>query len=293
MEFGDLTFIDAMVRRRQHYRIDSHGDKTRICWLLADAIMSAYNTDRERLIGLMEWTCKTVPHVGGVDYRGRTDFFRLHALDIIARGFGACEATSEVFITLAWLAGYPARRIAISSPPDVKGRLGHTVGEVYIPQDGKWSFIDPDLHRYFILEDGTLGNAMELREYPEITQKCELQWKEKKWKGELAFLNNYRYLDDRGCPRYQTMFQGEIQVQEGTYSLDGFYGRWIKLSAEKVSYLYGGPKHPDVRKLLEKRLPFVYTLPSTHRKNYFNYLWDLPLDDGAMWDLCGPEDISE
>jgi hypothetical protein len=276
-DFDDPTFVDSVVRRRANYKIADFNGDTRILLLLAEAITAPYPNDRERILALQKWVCGTVPHVGygQIDTRGRNDFYKVHALDIIRRGYAACEGTAETFATLAWLAGYPSRVLSIQvSAPDQASVFGHHVNEVFM--DGKWVFIDADLYRHFELPDGTQANALDLHENPDIVVQTEAH--RPKFDGLLSFLNE---------PWIQVEYTKKnlfhaIWVQEGIYSLDGEYGRWIKLTPETREYLYSGAKDPDVVRLLKKRLPFEYLRDSSRIDDHFRYRWEAP------WNRYGP-----
>ena len=97
MHFADPTFLDMVVRRRANYKISNPDNKTRLCWLIADAVTRRIEGDLPRVLALQEWVGEALPHVIGHDIRGVSDMYRVHALDVISRGWAACEATSDVF----------------------------------------------------------------------------------------------------------------------------------------------------------------------------------------------------
>ena len=267
--FDDPTFIDGAVRRRANYKIADFNGDTRVLWLLADAVTARYQSGRQRVEALQKWVCETVPHVGGIDTRGRNDFYKLHALEIIRRGYGFCEATAETFATLAWLAGYPARVLSIQiSAPEEATVYGHHVNEVFL--DGKWVFVDADLLRFFTLPDGTPASALDLNQNPGLINGSESR--RPKFDGLLQFLNEPW---TRDFYTKKNLF-ATIFVQEGIYSIDAEYGRWIKLTPETREYLYGSPRHPDVIRLLKDRLPFIYVRDSTKIQDHFHHRWEAP-----------------
>ena len=272
MQRVDATFVDFVVRKRSSYKVWGEGHKSRMLWLLADAVTAKYETDREKVIGVAEWVCGAAPHVAAHDTRGQTDHYMIHAYDIVARGWGYCEATAETFATMCWLAGYPSRIISIQTemPEPISG---HHVTEAFL--DGKWSFIDADMFRYFEIEDGTLGSCRELRDRKELIEQQEQERGKKEWTGALHRLNEFKYLEEDGRSTYAPLF-GNIYVQEGIYSLDGYYGRWIKCTPETEEYLYGTPQHPDVRELLKGRLSFTYVRDTTKIDDHFHYSWEPP-----------------
>ena len=55
MRFADPTFIDLAVRRRASYKICNPDGKTRLCYLLADAITNGIEASFERVCALMRW----------------------------------------------------------------------------------------------------------------------------------------------------------------------------------------------------------------------------------------------
>lgn len=289
----DPTFIDFAVRKRASYKIWGEGHKSRMLWLLAEAVTSKYATDREKIIGLAAWVCAAVPHIIAHDARGQSDHYMIHAYDVVARGWAACEATTEVFATMCWLAGYPSRIISIQTdmPEPISG---HHVTEAFV--EGKWCFIDADMFRCFKIEDGTLGNCLELRDRKELIQEREQERAKKTWEEPLHRLNDFKYMDDDGRSTYAPLF-GNIYIQEGIYSLDGYYGRWIKCTPETQQYLYGPPQHPDVVELLKKPLPFVYIRPTTKIDDHFHYPWEPPYNvhwPGAPQTLSPfPEEMGE
>ena len=78
---------------------------------------------------------------------------------------------------------------------------------------------------------------------------------------------------------YDRLF-GVIYVQEGIYSLDGAYGKWLKWTPETDDYIYGEPQHPDVKRLLAGPLPFSYVRDSTKVADHFHHVWDV---DWQSW----------
>ena len=273
MRFTDPTFADMAVRRRANYKIANPDDKTRLCFLFAEAVTHGIEGDLDRVEAILRWVGVTVPHVLQHDIRGVSDNYRVHALDAIARGWGACEATAEVFATLCWLAGYPARTLSIQRdmPEPVSG---HHVNEVFI--DGGWRFFDADTYRYYRMSDGSPASALDLHRQPEIVRDAEAQRKPEDLPEELRAGEKTRETIGRD---YDKLF-GVIYAQEGVYSIDAAYGKWLKCTPETVDYLYGPPQHPDVKKLLAGRLPFTYTLDSTKVADHFHHAWDV---DWGSW----------
>jgi len=275
MHFKDPTFADMVVRRRSSYKISNPDSKTRLCYLFAEAITRGIEDDVERVLAIQRWVGETAPHVMCHDVRGVSDMYRVHALDIISRGWAYCEATSELFATLCWLAGYPARILSIQRRME-EPVIGHHVNEVFV--HGKWRFIDADLYRCFELPDGSLASALDLHHHPEIVREGEAKRKPEDFPDELPGAKHV-YQDEAGHPTYQDFF-GVIYVQEGIYGLDEFYGKWLKCTPETEEYLYGPPQHPDVQKLLAGRLPFSYVRDSTKIADHFHHVWDV---DWQSW----------
>jgi hypothetical protein len=266
--FDDPTFIDGLVRRRANYKIADFNGDTRVLLLLAEAVTAPYDSDLQRVRGLQKWVCGAIPHVGGIDTRGRNDFYKVHALEIIRRGWSYCEGTAETFATLAWLAGYPSRVLSIQVESlDQAGVYGHHVNEVFL--NGKWVFFDADLYRDFELPDGTPANALDLHRNPGVVAAAEAH--RPQFDGLLSFLND-AFQD---FYTKKTLFH-TVYVQEGLYSLDGEYGRWIKLTPQTESYLYSAPQHPDVARLVGRRIPFTYVRDSTKIEDHFDYRWEAP-----------------
>jgi len=275
MQFADPTFLDMIVRRRANYKICNPDNKTRLCWLLADAVTRRVEGDLARVEALREWAGEAAPHVIGHDIRGVSDMFRVHALDVISRGWAACEATSDVFATLCWLAGYPSRVLSIQQSME-EPVSGHHVNEVFV--EGKWRFLDADLWRRFDLPDGLPGSALDLHRQPEIVEQAEAARNPDEQPPNLPGAK-WTLEDKDGRKIYPRLFQ-VIWVQEGIYSLDGFYGKWLKLTPETEAYLYGPPRHPDVQTLLAGRLPFSYVRDSTKIADHFSHVWDV---DWQSW----------
>lgn len=274
-DFEDPSFVDNVVRRRASYMIADFNGDTRILMLLAEAITAPYPSDRERILALQKWVSGMAVIHHGINVPGRNDFYRSNALEIIRRGYANCEGTAEVFATLAWLAGYPSRVLSIQvEAPDQASVYGHHVNEVFV--NGKWVFIDSDLYRHFELSDGSPANVLDLHEHPNIVVETEAH--RPKFDGSLSFSNEPWI---REFYTKKNLFD-TIWVQEGIYSLDGEYGRWIKLTAETKEYLYSGPKNPDAVRLLKERLPFIYLRDSTKIDDHFRYRWDSP------WNRYGP-----
>ncbi len=277
-QFDDPTFIDSLVRRRANYKIADFNGDNRILYLLAHAVTDRRETDRERIQALQKWVCETVPHVGGMDRRGRNDFYKVHALEAIRRGFALCEGTAETFAAMAWLAGYPSRVLSIQvEAADQASVYGHHVNEVFF--GGKWVFVDADLFRFFELPGGEPANAMELHGHPEIVADDESRRPE--FQGLLAFLNDKAI---REMYTRKHLFH-TVYVQEGIYSIDGEYGRWIKLTPQTEGYLYSGPKHPDVIQLVKRRLDYEYLRNSTRIEDHFEYRWEAPWN---RYSISGP-----
>lgn len=293
-QFKDPTYIDAVLRRRVKGLCGQEADNLRICWLLAHAVADRYETPREKVLALQKWICGAVPHTFHVpDFRGRGDvgayYYMRHALDHIAYGWGCCEPTAETFATLAWLVGFPARVFSIHRFPAAEdyvrsGSLhkkgvvyGHHVNEVFL--DGKWCFIDADFLRSFEIEDGTLGSVIELKERRDLVDKAERERLKVTWSGELAFLNDWRdyYADIEGPTAYSHYFESSVYVQEGVWSLDHYYGRWIKWGPDTHDYLYGPPQHPNTKEAVEKGLSPIGTRGGlTQIEDYFHSDWQPP-----------------
>ena len=264
MRFADPTFIDMVVRRRANYKICNPENKTRLCYLFANTIVEGIEDDVERVLAISRWVGATAPHVLQHDVRGVSDNYRVHALDIISRGWGACEAAAELFATLCWLAGHPARTLSIQRdmPEPV---IGHHVSEVFIA--GQWRFFDADTYRHYRLPDGSLASAWDLHHHPEAVQEAETE-------RVPQHPQEGKQRVSRPIEEYWKFF-GVVYIQEGIYSLDGFFGRWLKCSPQTEQYLYGAPQHPDVRKLLAGRLPFSYVRDSTKIADHFEHAWDV------------------
>jgi|GEM_PF-1548647 len=275
MQFADPTFVDMVVRRRANYKIVNPDNKTRLCWLYADAVTRHIARDLDRVLALQEWVGETTPHVLQHDMRGVSDMYRVHALDVIARGWAACEATSDVFATLCWLAGYPARVVSIQQDM-TEPVVGHHVNEVFV--DGQWRFFDADLWRRFALPDGAFGSARDLQRAPEIVAQAEAARRPEDQPPHLRGAA-WPVTDAQDEKMYHRLFQ-VIWVQEGIYSLDGFYGQWLKLTPETEAYLYDPPRHPDVQRLVAGRVPFSYVRDSTKIADHFAHRWDV---DWRSW----------
>lgn len=275
MRFTDPTFVDMVVRRRASYKICNPDNKTRLCYLFAEAITHGIEAGSDRALALLRWVGVTVPHVLRHDMRGVSDNYRVHALDVISRGWAACEATAEVFATLCWLAGYPARVLSVQRdmPEPVSG---HHVNEVFL--DGMWRFFDADTYRCYKLGDGSLASARDLHHDPEILRKCEVLRNPEDLPQELQAAERERLAGDFSA-NYEKLF-GVIYVQEGVFSLDGAYGRWLKWTPQTDDYLYGAPQHPDVKRLLAGPLPFSYVRDSTKIDDHFHHVWDV---DWQSW----------
>lgn len=275
MKFTDPTFVDMVVRRRANYKICNPDDKTRLCYLFAQEITRGFESHTDRVLAIQRWVGVAAPHVMRHDTRGVSDMYRVHALDIISRGWAYCEATTELFATLCWLAGYPARILSIQRSMR-EPVTGHHVNEIFI--DGKWRFIDADLYRCFKMPDGSLASALDLHHDPEIVLRSEAQRKPDEFPDELPGAKQ-AVNDQDGKPMYHELF-GVIYVQEGLYSLDGFYGKWLKCTSQTEEYLYSPPQHPDGKKLLGGRLPFTYVRDSTKVADHFEHVWDV---DWQSW----------
>ncbi|MFA6110957.1 MAG: hypothetical protein WDA75_19525, partial [Candidatus Latescibacterota bacterium] len=140
------------------------------------------------------------------------------------------------------------------------------------------------LHRSFRLDDGSLASALELHRDPEIVRASELQRRPEEFPPELPGARMTQR-DGAGNPTYQDLF-GVLYVQEGLYSLDGFYGRWLQCTPRTEEYLYGPPQHPDVQRLLSDRLPFVYVRESTKVADHFDETWDVEWDSWREESPC-------
>lgn len=282
MRFADPTFLDMVVRRRANYKIVNPDNATRLCWLLADAVTRRVEGELARVLALQEWVGETLPHVLRHDLRGVSDMYRVHALEVIKRGWAACEATADVFATLCWLAGYPARVVSIQQAM-AEPVVGHHVNEVYV--DGGWRFLDADLWRRFPLPDGSLAAVRDLQRDPAIVARAEAARDPAAQPPHLPGAAE-PLRDADGAPRYPRLF-GVAWMQEGLFSLDGGYGKWLRLTPETEAYLYGPPQHPDTARLLAGRLPFSYVRNSTKVADHFTHPWDV--EWGSWWeeDACG------
>ena len=223
------TFLDLMMYNRGHDRVFEN----RMLLLLAQALTHTYKTDREKVLALNQWTKINV--VKGAFSQGYptgvyTGGYLMKAEELVRRGFAICGGISEVFATMAWLAGYPARRVSIFSSNQI---AGHATVEVLL--EGKWSIIDPTFDEVYPCDDGSLAGAADLHKSPELVARSTAR---------------------KGLELYYSAFD----IMETVWSVDGFHGMRFRYTPETEKFLYGMTKNKQLLELLEtKQITHYYT----------------------------------
>jgi hypothetical protein len=141
----------AYTPTETHYE---RGTRPRLERFVQVAVAGA-KTDAERAARILErvWRQLIWPHpvpprvreVGGTEE------------DILARGYAYCNEASRVFVTLAQVAGIPAR-MTFHWTPD--GSAGHSLAEAFV--DGKWQLADSDINLHGWCVPGLTVNCLDI-----------------------------------------------------------------------------------------------------------------------------------
>lgn len=83
------------------------------------------------------------------------------ATEILKREYGTCSSHSIVMKELSTLLGYPSRIVMLG--------LKHVVTEVYF--DNKWNLLDAQVGAFYLLEDGSLANALDIHYNRELIEE--------------------------------------------------------------------------------------------------------------------------
>lgn len=100
----------------------------------AARLLAGRTRDRERLATLMAWTHDNVRPQYAAPARVISDNF----YDIVRRGFGYCDQSAHVFLTLAHYSGYEGRMLFLRRADGVSP---HSVAEVRVGE--RWIVVDP------------------------------------------------------------------------------------------------------------------------------------------------------
>lgn len=128
---------------------------------ISNHIIEGCSTDEEKIFALFDWTYRNVAIVA----RPRKDFAAL-PLDIMQRGYGLCDRSAWVLVTLADQAGYPGDIFYLRNPETLVSP--HTVALIFL--QGKWVMFDTYYGIVFHTEDGkTLAGLNDLINNPSLT----------------------------------------------------------------------------------------------------------------------------
>lgn len=130
--------------------------------MIVDKVCDGCKTPREKAIALVTWRRLNITHIGKCGLGSEEE--------IILGGYSMCHDAARTMTILAQVAGLGARMVLGLN--DEQNR-GHTLSEVYIGD--RWAIMDPSPlvpWGYLEMSDGTLANAWDVRQNPEIYSQC-------------------------------------------------------------------------------------------------------------------------
>lgn len=142
-----------------------NGSRPRMEKIVMELLQGAFESPRDRMMVLLEWTAKTVKHAKYISgeapvNRGGTEE------ELLDSGWGWCNEKARIFVTLAQIAGFPARMCSVYHEDGIHG---HMTAEVFI--EGQWSFVDPTSATVIPKSDGSLASAKDLSWTADIRQR--------------------------------------------------------------------------------------------------------------------------
>ena len=129
-----------------------------------DTLYSLDATTWEKALAISKFVATNIPHDNpekNPEHPNAIDLWK-YAQDV-KTGFN-CRMHAILNYELMQAAGLTARYVTCL-PEDSEDQDCHVVNEVWLPEQGKWAFIDSDMGgNYFTDQDGTLLNLLEMRE---------------------------------------------------------------------------------------------------------------------------------
>ncbi|MFA6714509.1 MAG: transglutaminase-like domain-containing protein [Victivallaceae bacterium] len=108
-------------------------------------------SDKEKVIIILQWVAFNIRHAFYVKHEHETPGNRgFSEEELIMSGWGWCNEKARIFVSLAQIAGFPARMCGIFHSDKIHA---HMAAEVYV--DNKWSFCDPTcatVISYYVLD---------------------------------------------------------------------------------------------------------------------------------------------
>lgn len=95
------------------------------------------NSNKEKVTAILKWTAVNIKHAiyVGTETPGNR---ALSEEELINSGWGWCNEKARIFVSMAQMAGFPARMCSLFHQDKTHG---HMTSEVYF--DGRWAFTDP------------------------------------------------------------------------------------------------------------------------------------------------------
>jgi len=95
------------------------------------------NSGKEKIMAIMKWVAMNIKHAryAGSETPGNR---ALSEEELISSGWGWCNEKARIFVSMAQIAGFPARMCSLFH---LDKTHGHMTSEVYV--DSKWAFTDP------------------------------------------------------------------------------------------------------------------------------------------------------
>lgn len=121
-------------------------------------------SDKEKVLAILRWVSENLMHAKF--FRGDIPGSRaLTEEELLESGWGWCNEQSRLFVSLAQIAGYPARMCSIYH---AEGIHSHMTTEVFV--DDKWSFADATIATVVELPDGSWASAKEISWDPSVKE---------------------------------------------------------------------------------------------------------------------------
>ena len=159
--------IEFHYERQDHPRMVQFREENKL-----DDVVAGATNDFERLVRLMDWTgaCNNIRRTRrerNEDGSYAWDIDKVFSLDGDKPNiYGHCMSYAEVLITAAISMGYlSARHYAVQGFRDAT----HEVVEVWVPDMGRWVYLDPSLTNYYY--DKETGRPLDIIEIHDIVAK--------------------------------------------------------------------------------------------------------------------------
>ncbi|MCK4401511.1 transglutaminase domain-containing protein [bacterium] len=132
------------------------GSRPKMEKILFEICGKARKPSKENIFKILQWVAMNIKHAKFV--KGDTPGDRaLSEEELILSGWGWCNEKARIFVTLAQIAGCPARMCCLFHKDGIHA---HMTAEVYV--EGKWSFVDPSYGTVVELPDGSWASAKEI-----------------------------------------------------------------------------------------------------------------------------------